>query len=73
MSRRHGVVDSAGGLIPFGHLGWGYRDRSEFLTRAAEYITDGLIQNQWVEFVGDGSPDQLRAELDSIAGLVEIL
>ena len=71
MSRRHGVVDSAGGLIPFGHLGWGYRDRSEFLTRAAEYIADGLIQNQWVEYVGVGSRDQLRAELDSIAGLAD--
>ena len=43
MSRHHGVVDSAGGLDPFGHLGWGYRSRPEFLARAAEYIADGLL------------------------------
>lgn len=63
MNRRHGTVDSAAGLIPFGHLGWGYRDRSEFLIRAAEYIADGLAQNQWVEYVGSGNREQLRAEL----------
>lgn len=63
MNRRHGTVDSAAGLIPFGHLGWGYHDRSEFLVRAAEYIADGLAQNQWVEYVGSGSREQLRAEL----------
>lgn len=63
MNRRHGTVDSAAGLIPFGHLGWGYHDRSEFLVRAAEYIADGLAQNQWVEYVGSGKREQLRAEL----------
>jgi len=69
MTRRHGVVDSAAGLVPFGHLGWGYRDRSDFLARAAEYIADGLSRNQWVEYVGAGSREQLRAELESISGL----
>lgn len=66
MTRHHGVVESAGGLIPFGHLGWGYRHRSEFLARAAEYIADGLAQNQWLEYVGAGSREQLRAELDTL-------
>ena len=66
MRRHHGVVDSAGGLVPFGHLGWGYRSRPEFLARAAEYIADGLNRNQWVEYVGAGSREQLRAELDAM-------
>lgn len=66
MTRQHGVVDSAGGIIPFGHLGWGYHDRVEFLARAAEYIADGLAQNQWVEYVGAGSREELRAQLDTI-------
>lgn len=66
MTRRHGVVDSAAGLVPFGHLGWGYRDRDEFRRRAAEYIADGLAERQWVEFVGDGSREELRAELAAV-------
>lgn len=68
MTRQHGVVDSAAGLSPFGHLGWGYRTRAEFLARAAEYITDGLAAHEWVEYVGAGSREQLRAELASMLG-----
>lgn len=71
-SRQHGVVDTARGLIPFGHLGWGYRDRSEFLARAAEYIADGLAQQQWVEYVGTGDRDRLRAELAGLPGLADV-
>lgn len=71
MKRHHGVVDSAGGLIPFGHLGWGYRDRAEFLSRAGEYIADGQTLNQWVEYVGAGTREQLRAELDTVPGIAD--
>jgi anti-anti-sigma regulatory factor len=66
MTRRQQVVASAGGLIPFGHLGWGYRDRSELWARAAEYLADGLELNQSVQFVGAGNPDELRAQLTGI-------
>lgn len=69
MTRKHGMVASASGLIPHGHLGWGYRDRSEFVARAAEYIADGLDQNQWVEYVGGGTRKQLRAELAAMPGI----
>lgn len=68
MTRKHGVVDSAAGLVPFGHLGWGYRTKSEFLSRAAEYITDGLDHNQWIQYVGPGDREQLRADLDTMPG-----
>lgn len=70
---RQGVVASAGGLIPFGHLGWGYRDRAEFRARAAEYILDGLRQNQWIEYVGAGDPDRLRAELATMPEVADRL
>ncbi|MGW5049606.1 MEDS domain-containing protein [Actinokineospora sp. NPDC004072] len=50
--RAHGVVDSAAGLRPFGHLGWAYRDRAEFIARAREYLADGIAEGQRVEFVG---------------------
>lgn len=65
-TRQHGAVASAVGLVPFGHLGWGYGSRSEFLSRASEYIADGLDHNQWIQYVGPGSREQLRAELDAM-------
>lgn len=68
----HGAVESAAGLIPFGHLGWGYKDRAEFLARAAEYIADGLAQGQWVEYVGEGPVETLRAELAGLPGLPDV-
>lgn len=71
MTRQHGVVASAASLVPFGHLGWGYRDRTEFLTRTAEYLTDGLDHNQWVEYVGDDTHETLRAELAAMPGIAE--
>ncbi|MBO0864681.1 MAG: MEDS domain-containing protein [Mycobacterium sp.] len=66
--RQHGVVASAAGLVPFGHLGWGFRDRAEFRKCAAEYIADGLAQNQRVEYTGEGSRDELWAELATMPG-----
>ncbi|MEH3141943.1 MAG: MEDS domain-containing protein [Mycobacterium kyogaense] len=65
-SRPHGVVTSAAGLIPFGHLGWGFRDRHDFHRRAGEYLTDGLRQGQFAVFVGDRSPRSLTAELATV-------
>jgi hypothetical protein len=62
MTRPQGVVASASSLVPFGHLGWGYSDRAEFAARAAEYIADGLEQNQSIEYVGEGSRVALAAE-----------
>jgi len=69
MMRRHAVVDSAAGLTPFGHLAWGYRDRAEFLSRAAEYIADGLRLNQYVAYAGEGTREALRSELAEMPGI----
>lgn len=63
MMRRQGELTSAAGLVPFGHVAWGYRDRAEFLARAAEYIADGLKRNQRILYASDGSRDALRNEL----------
>jgi anti-anti-sigma regulatory factor len=60
-------------LIPFGHLGWGYRDRAEFLDRAAEYITDGIARHQGIEYVGEGSREELLAELATMPGVADHL
>ncbi len=62
-----GVVDSAAGLGPYAHLGWAYRSGAEFRARAGEYASDGLAAGQWVEYAGDGSREELRAELTELS------
>lgn len=69
MKRIHAVVESAAELIPFGHLGWGYRDRGMFRDRAAEYIADALRHNQYVAYAGDCTSAALRAELAAMPGV----
>ncbi|HKP41668.1 MEDS domain-containing protein [Mycobacterium sp.] len=51
MTQAHGVVGSAGGLVPRAHAAWGYRDRAEFRMRAAEYAVDGQQHGQRVEYL----------------------
>jgi hypothetical protein len=67
--RTHGVARSAAGLVPFGHLGWAYRDQAEFRALAGEYLADGIEQGQYVLFAGDGSPEALRGEVSALPGL----
>jgi anti-anti-sigma regulatory factor len=69
MRRTSAVVASAAGLLPCAHVGWGFKDRAEFRARAGEYIADGLADNLWVEFVGAGSREQLRAELATMRAI----
>jgi hypothetical protein len=64
--RPQGAVTSAAGVVPFGHLGWGYRDRSEFAARVREYLADGMAANQRIQYVGDGSRETLCAALADI-------
>jgi MEDS: MEthanogen/methylotroph, DcmR Sensory domain len=61
--RPQGELTSVAGLVPFGHVAWGYRGRAGFLTRAAEYIADGLARNQRILYASDRSRDALRGEL----------
>lgn len=63
MTRRQGAVASVAGLGPHAHVGWGYRDRSVFLARAAEYIADGLRRNHRILYASDGSRTELLNEL----------
>jgi hypothetical protein len=61
--RPQGVVTSAADLVPFAHLGWGYRDRADFGDRAGECIVGALRGDQRIEYVGNASREVLRAEL----------
>lgn len=71
--RAAGVVGSARGLVPFGHVCWGYADRDEFRARAAEYVADGLAAGQWIEYIGDGDADELRREFAALPDGPELL
>lgn len=57
---------AVGSLADFGHVGCHFSDRAEFYACAEEFIADGLAENQWVEFVGASSREQLRAELRAL-------
>lgn len=47
----------------YGHIGWPYRDYTEFLGHAARYLAAGLNLGQRAVYVGDGDPATLRAGL----------
>jgi hypothetical protein len=64
--RPQGAVTTAAGVVPFGHLGWGYRDRTEFGARVGEYLADGMAANQRIQYIGDGSRETLCATLVDI-------
>jgi anti-anti-sigma factor len=66
--RRNGEVASARGLLPTGHVGWGYRGQCELLERSAEFFADGLAEGQWVELVGEGGRDGLAARVAYFPG-----
>lgn len=66
MARTQAVVDSASGLVPFGHLGWAYRSAAEYAEQAALYVADGLAAGHWVEYVGDADRDRLRREVEAL-------
>lgn len=59
--------------LPFGHVGWGFCERAEFLRRAAEYIADGVRQNQRVVYVGEADSEVLLAELAAMSQIVSHL
>ena len=70
--RPAGVVESAVGLGPGSHVGWGYADRAELRTRTWEYLSDGIAAGQRIEFLGSGNVEALRAELAGLAGAMPV-
>jgi anti-anti-sigma regulatory factor len=50
-------------------MAWGFRDRAEFLSRAAEFIADGLLQNQYIAYSAEGTREELRSELAQMPGI----
>lgn len=66
--RAAGVVDSARGLVPSGHLCWGFDDRADFAARATECLADGLAAGERIVYVGDGDSSGLRRELAALRG-----
>ncbi len=66
-ARRQGVLGTAAGLVPFGHVCWAYRERRELAARGLEYAADGLDAGQYVEFVGPAGDLEFHAQLAELA------
>ncbi|HTX85295.1 MAG TPA: MEDS domain-containing protein [Streptosporangiaceae bacterium] len=62
-SDREGVVDSAAGVDPFGHLCWAYRGKADWADHAVEFSADGIAAGQCIKLIGDASTEDLRSEL----------
>ncbi|MBA8827075.1 anti-anti-sigma regulatory factor [Saccharopolyspora lacisalsi] len=52
---------------------WASTSRTELHARAAQYLLDGITAGQWIEYVGTGSTEGLRAELAEHEALNEVL
>lgn len=55
MVRRHGCIDSGGGLGPDGHACWGFEQPEEFVDATLEFFTDGLRSNRRLVYLS-GEP-----------------
>ncbi|MDQ3936125.1 MAG: MEDS domain-containing protein [Actinomycetota bacterium] len=70
--RRHGSVASAAGLGVRGHACWIYGDDLEFTSGAYAFLQDGVDLGQRLLYVGSGSVQKLRFDLDGLPD-VELL
>ncbi len=73
LMRSQAPVESTREPLPSRHFGLGYRDRNEFLGRAAEFAADGLRNNQRLAYIADRSRAALRSELSAMPGVSEHL
>jgi anti-anti-sigma regulatory factor len=71
--RRDGYVPSAGGLGLHGHACWVYGDYSEFRTGVLTFLEDGVELGQRLMYVGTGSVQKLRGDLEGLRGLDAML
>jgi len=61
--RRHGCIDSAGGLGADGHACWGFDREDEFAAAALEFLEDGLRLGQRLAYVGSEPVAEQRERL----------
>jgi anti-anti-sigma regulatory factor len=71
--RRHGHVDSAGGLGLHGHACWTFESDEEFRAGVFEFLVDGLELGQRLLYVGPGGVRKLRSDVEDIPGLESLL
>jgi ABC-type transporter Mla MlaB component len=64
--RRHGSIESAGGLGANGHACWGYERPEEFADAALEFFTDGLRSNQRLVYLSGEPVAEQRERLDPL-------
>ena len=71
--RRHGPVSTAAGLGLHGHGCWLYADDQEFRAGAFAFLEDGVELGQRLLYVGAGSVEKLRSDLDGLPHLDHLL
>jgi anti-anti-sigma regulatory factor len=71
--RRHGPVRTAAGLGLHGHGCWIYADDAEFRAGALAFLKDGITLGQRLLYVGSGTVDKLRRDLDGLPNVERLL
>jgi hypothetical protein len=73
--REHGLVDSASGVGLHGHVCWPYDNDADMRRALCDFLADGVRLRQRVVYVGSGSVETLREDLEELPqrdGLVEM-
>jgi anti-anti-sigma regulatory factor len=71
--RRYGPVPTAAGLGLHGHGCWLYADDLEFQAGALAFLKDGIALGQRLLYVGSGSVEKLRHDLDGLPDIELLL
>jgi anti-anti-sigma regulatory factor len=71
--RRHGEVESSGGLGLHAHGCWTYGDDAEFRAGVFDFLVDGLELGQRLLYVGPGGVAKLRRDVEDIPGVESLL
>ncbi|HEX8745454.1 MAG TPA: MEDS domain-containing protein [Thermoleophilaceae bacterium] len=71
--RRHGHVHTAAGLGLQGHACWLYADEQELRDAALAFLEDGVELGQRLMYLGPGSVEKLRRDLDGLTALDHLL
>jgi ABC-type transporter Mla MlaB component len=66
MVRRHGCINSGGGLGAYGHACWGYEQPEEFAAAALDFFTDGLRANRRLVYLSGEPVAEQRERLDPL-------
>ena len=71
--RTSGLTDQGSGFGLRDHVCWTYDDRFEFVTAMRAFLAEGVQLGQRIGYVGAAPTDALRADLEDLDGIDELL